>query len=144
LTDSTKTPHHKISYFGKDTVTIGVGVRDNHAATVVDSFHIYYNAPPENIRMLLPTNEDTILFHTIDSTFFQKRVAFRFTAFDRNGATDSLLFSLYLGKSPGLLEKFTRDEIPFLSPVTSTQRTTSGDWWRTTNSATALRAPERL
>jgi hypothetical protein len=93
-TDSTKTPHHKISYFGKDTVTIGVGVRDNHAATVVDSFHIYYNAPPENIRMLLPTNEDTILFHTIDSTFFQKRVAFRFTAFDRNGAMDSLSFSL--------------------------------------------------
>ena len=104
-TDSTKTPRYKISYFGKDTVTIGVGVCDNHGATVVDSFHIYYNAPPENIRMLLPTNGDTILFHTIDSTFFQKRVAFRFTAFDRNGAMDSLSFSLYLGKSPGLLEK---------------------------------------
>jgi hypothetical protein len=104
-TDSTKTALHKISYFGKDTVTIGIGVRDDRGIMVIDSFHIYYAEPPRNIRMISPVNGDTIRYRTIDSTFTQKRLTFRFSALDPNGASDSLTFSLYVGKSSGQLAK---------------------------------------
>jgi hypothetical protein len=104
-TDSGKTPQHKISYFGKDTVTIGVGARDNRGMVAIDSFHIRFYAPPENLRMISPANGDTVRYRSIDSTFTQKRVTFRFSAVDPNGPSDSLLFSLYLGKSSGQLVK---------------------------------------
>jgi hypothetical protein len=104
-TDSTKTAQHKISYFGKDTVTIGIGVRDDRGIMAIDSFHVYYTEPPRNIRMISPANGDTIRYRTIDSTFVQKRVTFRFSGVDPNGTSDSLSFSLYVGKSSGQIAK---------------------------------------
>jgi len=104
-TDSGATPQHKIPFLGKDTVTIGVGVRDNRGIVAIDSFHIYYFTPPQNLLMLSPANGDTLLYRSTDSTFTQKRVTFRFSAFDPNGKSDTLLFSLYLGKSTGQLAK---------------------------------------
>ena len=104
-TDSTKTAQHKIFYFGKDTVTVGIGVRDDRGIMAIDSFHVYYPEPPKNILMISPANGDTVRYRTIDSTFSQKRLTFRFSALGQNGASDSLSFSLYVGKSSGKLAK---------------------------------------
>ena len=100
-TDSSPAPQLKIMYKGKDSLSIQVGARDNRGVMKTDSFHVYFNAPPANLRMLSPRLNDTVIFHSIDSSFKRGAVTFRFSANDKNGNIDTLTYKLYLGKTAG-------------------------------------------
>ncbi len=100
-TDSGTSAVRKIWYQGSDTVRVIAGARDDHGNLGIDSFHIFFNAPPINLRMIAPAADDTLIFRWIDSTFSRRKVIFHFSAFDRNGPSDTLTYRLYLNKSPG-------------------------------------------
>jgi hypothetical protein len=103
-TDSSDSPRRKIWRQGKDTVAVLVGARDQHGNLGIDSFHVFFNAPPENLTMLSPRN-DTVCFRSIDGSLTRGEVPFSFSASDRNGASDSLMYRLSLGKSSTSLSK---------------------------------------
>jgi hypothetical protein len=103
--DSSLVPQKKIHYMGKDTMSILVGVQDNRGIMSIDSFHIYFNAPPEQLQMIKPMSGDTVLYHMTDSTFIRKAVSFSFSALDRNAPRDTITYSLYTGASPSALQK---------------------------------------
>ena len=96
-TDSSDSPQLNIWRQGKDTVSVLVGARDEHGNLSVDSFHVFFNAPPENLQMLSPRDGDTIFVRSIDSAFARGTVPFKFSVSDRNGISDSLTYKLYLG-----------------------------------------------
>jgi lysophospholipase L1-like esterase len=103
-TDSSASPWKKIWRQGKDTVGIAVGARDDHGNLGIDSFHVFFNAPPTHLQMLSPRDNDTLYVRSIDSTFARNIVTFRFSASDRNGLSDSLTFLLSLGKATAPLQ----------------------------------------
>ena len=100
-TDSGTAPQTKIVYQGKDTLTVLVGARDNRGSMKIDSFHVFFNAPPADLHMAFPRLGDTIIFRNIDSTYKHGAVHFRFSATDKNGIHDTLTYKLSLGTSPG-------------------------------------------
>jgi hypothetical protein len=103
-TDSGVVPRRRIWREGRDSVSVMVGARDENGNLGIDSFHIVFNAPPGNLRMLSPKTADTICLRTVDSTFFRGIIPFRFSAEDPNGISDSLTYRLCLGKSPSRLD----------------------------------------
>jgi hypothetical protein len=98
-TDSTTLPQRKIWRQGKDTVSVFVGALDEQGNIGIDSFHIYFNSPPALLQMLSPKKNDSISLRTIDSTFSRGIIPFKFSATDKNGNSDTLMYYLYLGKS---------------------------------------------
>jgi hypothetical protein len=104
-TDSTDTPQRKIWRQVKDTAAVMVGARDEHGNLGIDSFHVFFNAPPSGLEMFSPKNLDTVCLRTIDGSFASGIVSFAFAASDKNGPSDSLMFRLSLGKSPTALSK---------------------------------------
>jgi lysophospholipase L1-like esterase len=117
-TDSGVSPQRKIWRQGKDTLTVGVGVRDNRGIMKTDSFHVYFNAPPTNPVMVSPRLGDTIIFHAIDSTLKRGAVTFRFSANDQNGPNDTLTYALYLGKTAGQQAKVYQGPNTTWTPLT--------------------------
>jgi hypothetical protein len=104
-TDSGATPKLKVWYNGKDTVSVMVGARDNRGALTTDSFHVYFNSPPENLSMHSPRLSDTVIFRLTDSTYSRGSIPFRFLATDKNGSKDTLTYKLYIGKNASSLAK---------------------------------------
>jgi len=105
LTDSTTVPQKKLVYTGKDTLGILVGVKDSRGLMTVDSFHVFFNAPPEKLHMIKPASGDTVLYHLTDSTFYRKSITFSFSAFDRNAPRDTITYSLFAGTSTSTMQK---------------------------------------
>jgi hypothetical protein len=103
-TDSGDSPHCRIWRKGHDSVSVMVGARDENGNLGIDSFHVFFNAPPQNLRMLSPKTLDTVCLRMFDSTFFRGAIPFSFSADDPNGVSDSLTYRLCLGKSPGRLD----------------------------------------
>ena len=104
-TDSSAAGRKKIWYQGADTVTVRVGARDNRGVMTIDSFHVYFNSPPANVRMSYPKPGDTVIFRLIDSTFKRGAISFKFSATDKNGPRDTVTYRLFMGSSPSSLSK---------------------------------------
>ncbi len=111
-TDTTDSPQRKIWRQSKDTVSVLVGALDEHGNLGVDSFHVFFNAPPENALMLSPRNLDTVSFRSIDGSLARGEVSFTFSASDRNGPSDSLTYRLFLGKTPAAIAKVYEGRAP--------------------------------
>ncbi len=119
--DSTDADEPSYSFFKPNggSLTVIWGARDDDNLLSTDTFEILFNRVPDSVTMLEPVDDAKAAFTEFDTASLTGSVLMRFRGSDPDGETDTLTYTLYLGKDNNNLEKiyegrdtvFTKDKL---------------------------------